>query len=85
MLSLSTYYQVIFHVILTRKGRIWNVTSVEGTPMNPNNPIDAATETNTRITPNMLSENFFSAKNCLMLHVYHFAEVDDTFPNMNII
>ena len=74
-----------FHLLLTRNGRTWKETAVEGTPISPKSPIEAATERMTRITPNILRLNFFSAIKCLISHEYHFSEVEDTLPNANMM
>ena len=58
----SNYYNLVKDIYhqLTRKGKTWKETIVEGIPISPNNPIEAATDRMTSITPNILKLNFFS-------------------------
>ena len=58
----SNHYNLIKGIChqLTRNGKTWKETIVEGIPISPNNPIEAATDRMTSITPNILKLNFFS-------------------------
>ena len=59
---------------------------VDGTPMNPNKPTDAAAARKTRTTPMRLKLNLRSTKNCVMLKLQHFDDVvDDTLPRENMM